>query len=213
MGDDGDSSEANLNAKDGDVARVASERTDVATDWMRSQVVVPYVEDRVTFAPPLLQLGHPLVHSVGLRAVDGNDSVGRLPLPNVQSCLPSGGVPTISLFDGRNSLSSVDARLSLPSVDAQVSFPLADIQPSTMPTLTGVSISLPLRESGNCVHDKTIAPNIGGGSQASLPTMDGKVIVNRLDDCCISLARPDGKERVLDPKILFDGVRGEYLPS
>lgn len=50
-GDDGDSLETNLSARDGDVAKVTA---DVPIDGMRSRGVAPYVKDRVTFAPLLL---------------------------------------------------------------------------------------------------------------------------------------------------------------
>lgn len=81
-----------------------------------------------------------------------------------------------------------------------------------MPASFGVVTNLPLGESGSCVHDETIALSIGYGVQASLPSVDGEFTVTRLDDGCISLAGPNSKERVLDPKVLFAGVRGEYLP-
>ncbi|XP_028056196.1 transcription initiation factor TFIID subunit 4b-like isoform X1 [Camellia sinensis] len=189
--DDGDNLEANLNARDGDVARVTFEQAYVPIDKTRSQVVAPCVENRVTFATPLLQLGHLVAHSVEFA---------------------SGGVPTISLFNGSSSLSSVDARPSLPLVGAQVSLPLVDMQPGTLPALFGVATILPLDESGSCVQDETNVPRIRCGGQASLPSVDGEFTVTRLDDGCISLAGPDGRERVLDPKVLFAGVRGEYLP-
>lgn len=81
-----------------------------------------------------------------------------------------------------------------------------------MPVSLGVVTNLPLGESGSCVHDETIALSIGYDVQASLPSVDGEFIVTRLDDGCISLAGPNSKERVLDPKVLFASVRGEYLP-
>lgn len=68
-----------------------------------------------------------MAHSVGLGKDDGDDPIGWLPLADVQSCLPSGGVLTVSLFGGSCSLSSVDARPSLPSVGAQVNLLLVDI--------------------------------------------------------------------------------------
>lgn len=139
-----------------------------------------------------------------------------MPLFDDQSCLPSGGVPTVSLFGESNGLSSVDTRVGVPSdvssLGAQVSLPLVDVQPGTLPASLGVATSLPLGESGSCVHDDTIAPDSGFDGQASLLFVDSEFTVIRLDDGCVSLVGPDGKERVLDSKVLFAGVRGEYLP-
>ncbi|GMP81311.1 hypothetical protein CsSME_00036066 [Camellia sinensis var. sinensis] len=194
-GDDGDSSEANLNARDDDVVKVTFERADVPLDRMRSEVVAPCGESRVTFVPPLLQLGHPVAQSVRLGESDVDDPTGQLPLSDVQSRLPPGGVPTISLFGGSSGFSSVDARLSVPS-------------PGTLPASLGVATSLPLGKSGSYVHDDTIAPD----GRASLPFLDGEFTVTRLDGGCVSLAGADGKEQVLDPKVLFAGVRDECLP-
>lgn len=59
-GDDWDSLESNLNAMDDDVVRVTFKQADVPLDRMRSQVIVLCGESRVTFAPLLLQLGHPV---------------------------------------------------------------------------------------------------------------------------------------------------------
>ncbi|XP_028058433.1 uncharacterized protein LOC114262273 [Camellia sinensis] len=211
-GDDGDSSEANLNARDDDVVKVTSERANVPLDRMRSEVVAPCGESRVTFAPPLLQLGHPVAQSVRLGESDVDDPTGQLPLSDAQSRLPPGGVPTISLFGESSGFSSVDAHLSVPSVvasaGAQTSLHLVDVQPGTLPASLGVTTSLPLGKSGSYDHDDTIAPN----GQTSLPFLDGEFTVTRLDSGCVSLAGADGKEQVLDSKVLFAGVRDECLP-
>ncbi|GMP90321.1 hypothetical protein CsSME_00041502 [Camellia sinensis var. sinensis] len=179
-GDDGDSSEANLNARDDDVIKVTFEQANVPLDRMRSEVVAPCGESR----------------SVRLGEFNVDDLTGRSPLSDVQSRLPPGGVPTISLFGGSSGFSSIDACLSVPSV------------PGTLPASLGVATSLPLGESGNYVHDDTIAPD----GRTSLPFLDSKFTVTRLDGGCVSLAGVDGKDHVLDPKALFVGVRDECLP-